>query len=108
MTKQERTETELRHQTVTMAQQIATLQNHNDRLNEELPLMRKENQRLMGFIQDAAAFIRWVNLQDQGRASTIAPTLAHDINGLANDEPCFQPRVTGYAQRERDNSSKLL
>lgn len=94
---------ELRHQTVTMAQQIATLQNHNDRLNEELPLMRKENQRLIAFLQDAAAFTRgeWGN-------DVLLSTLMHDINGLAEDKPCFQPRVTGYAQRERDNSSKLL
>ena len=31
------------------------------RLQRELPLMRKENQRLTGFLQDAAAFIRIAN-----------------------------------------------
>lgn len=96
MTKQERTETQLQNQLKTMAQQIATLQKHNDRLNEELPLMRKENQRLTAFLQDAAAFIRgdWSN-------DVVLSTLMHDIRGLANDEPCFTPRVTGYAEREQ-------
>lgn len=86
-----------------MAKQIAILQKHNDRLNEELPQMRKENQRLMAFLQDAAAFIRgdWSN-------DVVLSTLMHDIRGLANDEPCFQPRVSGYAEREKANSSKLL
>lgn len=107
MTKQERTERQLRNQTVTMAKQIAILQKHNDRLNEELPEMRKENQRLTGFLQDASAYLRYCSINSKANFITLG-TLAHDINGLANDEPCFMPRVSGYAEREKVNSSKLL
>jgi hypothetical protein len=72
----------------------------NDRLNEELPLMRKENRRLTQFIKDGAAFIQ----QARGEWSdhVVITTLAHDFRGLANDEPCFLPRVTGYWKRKEE------
>jgi hypothetical protein len=99
LSQSERTELELRNQTVTMAKQIALLQNQNDKLNEELPKMRKENKRLMDFIQDAAAFLRHKRFWND---EIKLRTLIHDINGLANDEPCFSPRVTGYAKAEQE------
>jgi hypothetical protein len=81
----------------------ANLVLHNKRLNEELPLMRKENKRLMDFLQDAAAFVRSQQNKETWNQNLILTTLIHDITGLANDERCFSPRVTGYAQRERDD-----
>jgi hypothetical protein len=97
MTNTERTELELRNQLVTMAAQIATLTTHNNRLNKELPLMRKENRKLMGFIQDAHAYLRH-SFREGTRQDIILTTLAHDLKGLANDDRCFCPRVTGYDQ----------
>lgn len=73
---------------------------HLKRLRKELPLMRNENKRLTGYIQDTRAYLRHA-LREGVRDSVILSTLAHDIRGLANDEPCFLPRVTGYAQREK-------
>lgn len=72
---------------------------HLRKLREELPKMRKENQRLTGFIQDAAAYLRH-SFNEGTRQDIILTTLAHDLSGLSNDEPCFEPRVTGYAKRE--------
>jgi hypothetical protein len=76
------------------------------RLRDELPLMRKENLKLMNFLRDAAAFIRFQRLYpDKG----VLDTMTHDTNGLANDEPCFLPRVTGYAKRNRkENRMKAI
>jgi hypothetical protein len=81
---------------------IEALKAHKARLDKELPEMRKENRRLTAFLQDAAAFIRESN-SDKGswNSNIVLATLVHDITGLANDEPCFSPRVTGYAARER-------
>lgn len=73
---------------------------HLRKLREELPQMRKENKRLTGFIQDAAAYVRWA-FNEGHRQDVILSNLVHDLRGLANDEPCFSPRVTGYASRER-------
>lgn len=61
-----------------------------------------ENKRLMEFIQDAAAFIRAGGADKTWNDKIILTTLIHDITGLANNEPCFSPRVTGYAQREQE------
>lgn len=72
-----------------------------ERLKAELPEMRKENRRLTAFLQDAAAFIR---MSSSGKgtwnSNIVLATLIHDITGLSNDEPCFIPRVAGYAARE--------
>ena len=77
------------------------------RLQRELPLMRKENQRLTGFLQDAAAFIRIAHSgKGTWNGNIVLATLVHDINGLARDEECFQPRVTGYAKREREEQQQ--
>ena len=76
---------------------------HNKRLNEELPKMRQENKRLTDFLKDAAAFIRIANSgKGAWNSNILLATLIHDINGLSRDEECFQPRVSGYAKRERD------
>jgi hypothetical protein len=83
----------------TLKKQLAQSEAHHKRLNKELPKMRAENQRLTGFLQDAAAFIR---IQNTWENDVVLATLTHDIAGLAADEPCFQPRVTGYAQAERE------
>lgn len=69
------------------------------RLQKELPEMRKENKRLMAFLQDAAAFIR---IQNTWENDVVLATLTHDIMGLAHDEPCFEPRVSGYAKAEAE------
>jgi hypothetical protein len=31
----------------------------------------------------------------------LVSTLGHDLNGLINEERCFRPRVSGYAQSAR-------
>lgn len=78
---------------------------HQHRLEKELPLQRKENQRLMDFLKDASAYMR-MELAREGTMHQVLATLTHDINGLANDEPCFLPRVHGYAQAEREQEEK--
>lgn len=62
--------------------------------------MRKENRRLMGFIQDAHAYLRH-SFRLATRQDIILSTLAHDLKGLANDDKCFVPRVSGYNDREQ-------
>jgi hypothetical protein len=79
---------------------LALSEASHKKLAEELPLMRKENKRLTRFLQDAAAFVQ----HNTGNSKTwsdrlILSTLIHDITGLAKDEPCFLPRVTGYSQK---------
>jgi len=53
-------------------------------------------QRLEDFIQDACAFVKWATENNQQKI--IGVTLAHDVCGLANYEPCFCPRVDGYCE----------
>ena len=57
--------------------------------------MTDRERRLEDFIQDACAFVRWCAEND--KIELIGATLAHDICGLANYEPCFLPRVDGYS-----------
>jgi hypothetical protein len=83
--------------------ELRSLRAHKLRLDRELPLMRKENQRLTGFLQDAAAYVR---VMDGTEDNQTLATLVHDINGLANDEPCFLPRVSGYAKAEAQQQLK--
>jgi hypothetical protein len=79
------------------------LRKQNDRLNRELPEMRKENQRLMAFLQDAAAYLRYHDQKPTRCTQAIMlQTLSHDIRGLASDEPCFVPQVSGYAKAEEE------
>ncbi len=82
-----------------------TLHAELKRLRAELPKMRKENKQLMDFLQDAAAFIRSARNKETWNDNLVLATLIHDITGLANDEPCFSPRVTGYAQREQERKA---
>lgn len=79
---------------------IADLRLHNDRLNRELPLMRKENRRLMAFVTDAEAFI--ITGLNQGLDDgTILATLASDLKGIVHDEEDFIPAVTGFADLQK-------
>lgn len=81
--------------------ELQSLRAHKARLDTELAEMRKINQRQMAFLQDAAAFIRVANSgKGAWNSNILLATLIHDINGVAYDEECFVPRVTGYAQRE--------
>lgn len=57
-------------------------------------------EKLEAFVKDAAAYMRVARNNYQEPMITLS-VLSHDISGLANDEPCFQPRVTGYAETER-------
>jgi hypothetical protein len=90
----------------TLKKQLAQSEAHNKRLNEELPKMRAENQRLTAFLQNAAAYLRYA-FENGTEYNAILTTLAHDISGLANDERCFLPRVSGYAEAERKGVSEL-
>jgi hypothetical protein len=79
----------------------AALHEELRRLRAELPLMRKENLRLINFLRDAAAFIRVSNSgKGTWNSNIVLATLIHDINGMANEEPCFVPRVTGYSGKQ--------
>jgi hypothetical protein len=84
-----------------LLQRAETAEKNWRKLEEELPEMRKQNKRLTAFLQDAAAYLR---VTDTDGAITQLSTLRHDILGLANDEPCFLPRVSGYAEAERINN----
>lgn len=79
--------------------ELKSLRAHKARLDKELHEMRKINQKQMAFLQDAAAFIR---IQNTWENDVVLSTLTHDIMGLASDEPCFSPRVTGYAAAEQE------
>ncbi len=56
------------------------------------------------YLKDTLAFVRFIHnnpAMDAGRKyHALISTLAHDLNGLINEERCFAPRVTGYAQAE--------
>jgi hypothetical protein len=76
------------------------------RLETELHEMRRINRQQMAFFADASAYIRRM-LKEPGFTpgqayASIVATLAHDVNGIAKDEPCFLPRVTGYAKAEQE------
>ena len=87
-------------------EELRTLRAHKLRLDAELAEMRKINQQQMTFFQDAAAFIRKGGADRTWNDKIILATLIHDITGLANDEPCFLPRVSGYAKREQERTRK--
>jgi hypothetical protein len=53
------------------------------------------------FVHDAAAFLRFaLETKNPMPDARILGTLIHDITGLDRNEPCFEPRVTGYAESE--------
>jgi hypothetical protein len=82
---------------------LRTLLKELMQLRAELPQMRKENQRLMAFLQDAAAYLRYHDQKPTRCTQAIMlQTLSHDIRGLASDEPCFVPQVSGYAKAEEE------
>jgi hypothetical protein len=83
--------------------ELKSLRAHKERLDRELSEMRKINQQQMAFFQDAAAFIRSQQNRETWNQNLILTTLIHDITGIANDEPCFSPRVSGYAKREQES-----
>lgn len=63
--------------------------------------MNKNNQ----YLKDTLAFIRYIHnnptMSTERKYSAIVSTLGHDINGILNEERCFSPRVSGYAQSAR-------
>jgi hypothetical protein len=74
------------------------------KLANALAQLDSEREPLVEFIKDAAAFIAWAHAHhsDVRKLNTlIAVTLAHDILGLKSGAPCFSPRVSGYAGREK-------
>jgi hypothetical protein len=77
--------------------ELKSLRAHKARLDRELHEMRQVNQQQMAFFQDALAFIR----ENDGNHNLTLATLVHDISGIARDERCFLPRVSGYAAREK-------
>ena len=91
----EEAETSLHADLRSLRQRAEHAEAHWKRLDRELPLMRKQNQRLMAFLQDALAFTRTSDM----KPNLILSTLIHDFDGLVKDEPCFLPRVTGYAAK---------
>jgi len=56
------------------------------------------------FLKDTLAFIRYIHnnptMDQQRKYHSIISTLAHDLNGLINEDRCFSPRVSGYAKLE--------
>ena len=87
------------HESEAFHERLALLTRENHRLNVELPKMRRENKRLTDFIQNAAAYLRVTAVDG---AIVQLSTLRHDINGIASDEPCFLPKVSGYAKAEQE------
>ncbi len=63
--------------------------------------MNKNNQ----YLKDTLAFVRFIHNDDTKSVSqkyaAIVSTLAHDINGILNEEHCFSPRVSGYSKLDR-------
>lgn len=53
------------------------------------------------FIRDAAAYLRFASRTKQKPETTLMH-LAHDIYGIANNDCCFLPRVSGYEKAEKE------
>lgn len=49
-------------------------------------------------VEDMAAFIDWCKNNDQSDMY-ISGNLFHDITGIANREPWFSPRTSGYSKK---------
>jgi hypothetical protein len=60
---------------------------------------RDEYKKYKKFIEDAAAFLRTIEWSEKNQKMVLT-TLIHDITGLNANDPCFLPRVDGYADRE--------
>jgi len=56
------------------------------------------------FLKDLLAYVRYVhndNTLDAGQKYyNLISTIGHDLNGVINEDRCFSPRVSGYAQAE--------
>jgi hypothetical protein len=56
------------------------------------------------FLKDLLAYVKFVdndNTLDAGQKyHNLILTISHDLHGVINEERCFAPRVTGYAQAE--------
>ena len=48
-------------------------------------------------IEDMLGWIDWCQQNDRSIA-LMTSTLLHDISGIANHEPCFLPKTSGYAK----------
>lgn len=70
-----------------------------DALHADLKDLRKQVWKYEAFIRDAAAFIRYGRNFGMSK-DLMLTTLTHDLNGLAEKETCFLPRVNGYHLRE--------
>ena len=70
---------------------------------KKVPLLLKVMNKQ--YLKDTLAFIRHIHLSDRtdkDKYAAILMTLAHDLNGLINNERCFSPRVTGYSKLEKN------
>jgi hypothetical protein len=65
---------------------------------EAYEILRQENQELHRFLKDGAAYLRHARSYGVSK-DIVMTTLMHDFKGLANKEPCFLPRVSGYHQQ---------
>lgn len=55
------------------------------------------------YLKDTKAFMRFIHNSDktlQEKYNALISTIAHDLNGLINEDKCFSPRVTGYSKLE--------
>ena len=61
------------------------------------------------WIIDAYGFIHWL-IDHDGKMSTsqIVQTFEHDIIGLAQEQPCFLSRLSGYARFLKEADRKRL
>jgi hypothetical protein len=61
-------------------------------------MMNKDKQ----ILKDMLGFLKYVHYETDmdkaGKYSMLIQTLAHDLNGLINEDKCFSPRVTGYSK----------
>ena len=57
------------------------------------------------YLKDTLAYVRYIhndtNKSDRAKYLALVSTLGHDLNGLINEDKCFRPRVSGYAQCAR-------
>jgi hypothetical protein len=57
------------------------------------------------YLKDTLAYVRYIhndpNKSDRAKYLALVSTLGHDLNGLINEERCFRPRVSGYAESAR-------
>jgi hypothetical protein len=61
------------------------------------------------FIKDMAAFLRFAYTQNMSDGQILS-TLVHDIAGVDREgfKRCFSPRVTGYAEDEKNAKGSWL